>query len=115
MSMIDVEKAKIAETQQYVAALRHIVRGMFAASVGTLADFGITLQRTQVTLTSDEAVLKAARNRATRAARHTASPKQKAKIKGVVPTPPSPIQPTASSPAAPAVTKPDAGNGASHA
>jgi hypothetical protein len=115
MSMIDVEKAKIAETQTYVAALRHVLKGMFATNVATLADFGIAPPRTRATLTPDEAALKAARNKATRAARHTASPKQKAKIKGVVPTPPSPIQPTATSPAAPAaVTKPDAGNGASH-
>jgi hypothetical protein len=115
MSMIDNEKAKITETQKYVSALRQIVKGMFAADVATLADFGIVLQRTQATLTSEDAALKAARSKATRAARHTAGPKQKAKIKGVVPTPPSPIQPTATSPAAPAVTKPDAGNGAPHA
>jgi hypothetical protein len=42
-------------------------------------------------------------------------PKKKAKIKGVVQTPPSPIQPPSTAPAAATVTKADAGNGASHA
>jgi hypothetical protein len=107
MSLADAEKATVAETQKFVKALRALVRAMFGTNVATLTDFGIALRK-QATPKAEATVLKAARSKATRAARHTASPKQKAKIKGVVPTPPNPIQPAAQAPAAPTVTKPDA-------
>jgi hypothetical protein len=105
MSLADAEKATVAETSKYVSALRALVKAMFGMNVATLTDFGIVL-RTQAAPTAEAKVLKVARSKATRAARHTASPKQKAKIKGVVETPPSPIQPPVTEPVAHTANKP---------
>jgi hypothetical protein len=105
MNLADAEKATVAETQKYVAALRALVKAMFGTNVATLTDFGIALRK-QAAPKAETTALKVARSKATRAARHTASPKQKAKIKGVVKAPPAPIQPPATEPVAPTVTKP---------
>ena len=107
--------AVAAETSKYVAALRQLVLATFGTNAEALVDFGIVPRKQPTPLKTDEMGLRVARAKATRTARHTASPKQKAKIKGVVPTPPNPIQPAATTPAAPTVTKADAGNGAPHA
>jgi hypothetical protein len=112
---VAAEKAKVAETKKYVSALRQLVHAMFGTNAETLADFGIALHQQATPPTTEQMALRIARGKATRVARHTATPKQKAKIKGVVETPLTPIQPAATVPAAPAVTKPDAGNGAPHA
>jgi hypothetical protein len=104
---IAAEKAKVAETKHLVSALRQFVRAAFGTDAATLADFGIALPKQPAPPTTEAIAMRNARNKATRAARHTATPKQKAKIKGVVETPPVLIPP--------AVTKPDAGNGAPHA
>jgi hypothetical protein len=112
---VAAERAKVAETKQYVAALRQLVHVTFGSNAAALADFGMQLRKQPTPPTTEEMSLRVARNRATREARHTASPKQKAKIKGVVPTPPQPIPPAVTVPAAPAVAKPDAANGAPHA
>jgi hypothetical protein len=114
MHFVGAEKAKIADTKDYVSSLEQLVRSMFTKSVETLADFGLT-PRKQVNPKTDATALKIARAKATRVARGTVGPKQKAKIKGVVPAPPHPIPPAATAPTAPAVTKPDAGNGGQHA
>jgi hypothetical protein len=111
---VAAEQAKITGTHPYVLALDQLLRAMFGTNVETLADFGLA-PRKRATPTTEATALQIARAKATRAARGTMGPKQKAKIKGVVPTPPNPIQPAATAPAAHAVTKPDAGNGAPHA
>jgi hypothetical protein len=94
MNLADAEQATVAETQKYVAALRALLKAMFGTNVATLTDFGIVLRK-QAAPKAEATALKVARNKATRAARHTASRKQKARIKGVVATPPAPIAPAA--------------------
>jgi hypothetical protein len=96
-SAVAAEKAKIADTKQYVLALEQLVRAMFGSNVEALAEFGLS-PRTRATPTTEATALQIARAKATRAARGTVGPKQKAKIKGVVATPPSPIEPAATAP-----------------
>jgi hypothetical protein len=90
---VAAEKAKIADTKEFVLELEQLVRAMFGKNAETLADFGLA-PRKRATPTTEAMALQIARAKATRAARGTAGPKQKAKIKGVVPTPPNPIPPT---------------------
>jgi hypothetical protein len=114
LSRLEAERAAIAETKPIVSALRQYVLVTFGPNHDTLADFGIAPRKQAVT-TPAEKVQQIALAQATRAARHTAGPKQKAKIKGsVVHTPPSPIAPPATSPVAPTVAKPDTSSGGQH-
>jgi hypothetical protein len=90
---VAAERAKIAETGKYVLALTQLVHAMFGTDAEALAEFGL-LPRTRAKLDTAAETQRIARMHATRKARGTAGPKQKAKIKGVVPTPPAPIPPT---------------------
>jgi hypothetical protein len=89
---VAAEKAKVAETQKYVLALTQLVHAMFGTNADALTEFGLT-PHTRASLTTEATALRIDRMKATRKARGTAGPKQKAKIKGVVPTPPA-IPPT---------------------
>ncbi len=77
------ERAKLDETETVFVALRHLVLAMFGPDFGTLSDFGIE-PRKRPTPTTEQLSKKLARDRATRAARHTLGAKEKAKIKGEV-------------------------------
>jgi hypothetical protein len=104
----DVDKQ--AATRTTTRAFRKIVSGMFAQSPDVLATFGLTPPKvaTRSVETKTGAVAKA---KATRAARHTLGPKQKAKIHGAVTDPagstpspePTPTTPQAGSAPSPAV------------
>ena len=77
-----------AGTKKFISSLRRIVVGMFSENPDTLATFGM---KTRKVFTADvdgkrKAVAKAL---ATREARHTLGPKQKAKIHGTVPADPA--------------------------
>jgi hypothetical protein len=103
------EESLLQETAQIVAAFRQSMLAMFADAPDALADFGLTQRRVPRALTPAELVEKAARAKATRAARHTMGHRQKQAIKGsavssdvvappVVPTPPAMPPAPASSP-----------------
>ncbi len=116
--LLDAEEAKMQETNELVSALRQVVVAMFGSDASKLADFGIA-PRKQAILKPEQQVARIKQMRATREARHTMGPKEKAKIKGVV----DETTPALPAPAAPApvvvvtngAAKPDAGNGAAPA
>ena len=70
----------------FVSGLKQALLVAFAGSIDTLADFGLTGRQKPVR-TPEEKLAAAAKAKATRAARHTMGPKQKAEITGTVPTP----------------------------
>jgi hypothetical protein len=67
-------------------ALRRILVAMYSGTTQTLTDFGITPPKARTPLTAEQLAAKAAKARATRAARGTASKKKKAAVKGNVTT-----------------------------
>jgi hypothetical protein len=73
-----------AKTQTFVNGLEQAVQVVFAGSVEGLADFGLTPRKPRA-VSPETMVEAAAKAKATREARHTMGPKQKAKIKGTVP------------------------------
>lgn len=112
------EKGLRGTTVSTLSSLRTFVMLKFGSNaLATLADFGFQ-PRKQTAPTVETKAAAAEKSLATRAARHTQGPKQKAKIKGTVPvtepatTPAAPAPaapaPTAASPAAPVVVAPAA-------
>src|SRR5207237_10065472 len=100
------------DTTEFVLQLRQTIRVAFANSVDLLGRYGLTPKKARV-ISPEASVAAAAKARATRLARHTMGPKQKAQIQGTVEVPanaPSPTVPLAPapSPSAPpvAVTAP---------
>jgi hypothetical protein len=85
-SAVQAERDARARTQALVSGLKQTLQVMFAGSVDTLADFGLTPRKTRV-ISPETKVLAAAKARATRAARHTMGKNQKKDIKGVISTP----------------------------
>jgi hypothetical protein len=92
-----------AKTKALVSGLRQALHVMFAGSIDTLADFGLTPRKVSV-LTPEEKALATAKAKATRSARHTMGSKQKAKIKGTAPQAAPAIPPSPA--AAPSAPKP---------
>jgi hypothetical protein len=112
---VKANRDKRSQTAPFVAAFRRVVQGMFSESPDTLAQFGLAPPKTaekSVAVKADAI----AKNKATRAARHTMGSKQKAKVKGDVPPTtsepepepaPAPVPtPAASSVSTPAPAKP---------
>jgi hypothetical protein len=100
-------------TVSTLTSLRSFVMLKFGSNaIATLADFGFQPRKRTAPTVETKAVA-AEKSLATRTARHTLGPKQKAKIKGTVAvtapaTPPAAPEPTAASPAAPVVVAPAA-------
>jgi hypothetical protein len=88
-----------AKTNSLISGVRQTLQVMFAGSIDTLADFGLKPRKTPAALTPEERVASVAKAKATRKARSTMGPKQKAKIKGTVPAAPA-IEPAATAPTA---------------
>jgi len=78
-------KALNAQVTPVVRALRQYAINAFGQNSPTLADFGFTAPK-KATLTPDQKAAKALKAKATREARGTKGKKQKAAIKGTVPT-----------------------------
>jgi hypothetical protein len=94
---LDSERSVRVSTAAFVAAIRQGVLLAFAGQTDVLADFGLTARAKHVA-TPEELVARTAKAKATRVARHTLGPKQKAAIKGTVtPTAPAPGAPPAGS------------------
>jgi hypothetical protein len=87
-----------ANSAALVSATRQWLLVNFAGQVETLADFGLTPRR-KASVTPQAKVAAVAKAKATRAARHTMGSKQKAAIKGTVPTDSTAIPPAPSTPA----------------
>jgi hypothetical protein len=93
----DAETAKVAATTKIAAenaqapALRTlmdafvaVVRATYGTQPDVLADFGLRPTKARTPLTAEQKALAAAKNKATREARHTQGTKQKAGVKGNV-------------------------------
>jgi hypothetical protein len=85
-------------TKTFVSGVKQGLLVAFAGQLDTLADFGLTARAKHV-VTPEENIARAAKAKATRAARHTMGSKQKAAIKGTVtPTAPATAAPSAPTP-----------------
>jgi hypothetical protein len=123
------EQAAQTQVGPILKAYKRLVLAAFANATQTLADFGLTPPKAPTPLTSEQLAAKAAKSRATRAARGTTSKKQKLAVKGDVtgvtvtpvhaptvappaaPVPPvTPASPTATQPASTASSAPPAGS-----
>ncbi|HEX3770663.1 MAG TPA: hypothetical protein VHV30_07360, partial [Polyangiaceae bacterium] len=92
---VESEKSTRETTATFVAAVRQGLLLFLAGQTDVLADFGLTA-RAKPAFTPEELLARAAKAKATRAARHTLGPKQKAAIKGTVtPTAPATTVPAA--------------------
>ncbi len=99
---VKADTQKPAQTATAARAFRRMVQSMFSESPDTLATFGLTAPKvaTKTVATKSSAV---AKSKATRAARHTMGPKQKAAIHGT-PASASSDSPVSPGPAPQAIT-----------
>ena len=116
---IEAERAQAPSQIAVINAFKTIVRGMFGASADVLADFGLTPPKARAPVSAEKKAVAVAKRAATRAARHTASKKQKKAIKGAVTatlvvTPDTGSQPAATQPA-PSAGAPPGGTPAGNA
>jgi len=78
------EQAVQAQVDPILRAYQHLVLAAFANAAQTLADFGLTPPKARPPMTAEQLAARAAKSRATRAARGTTSKKQKLAVKGRV-------------------------------
>jgi hypothetical protein len=88
-----------SESDPVISGVRQALRTMFGSAVDTLAVFGLEPRKVRAPQTPEEKAAAVQKAEATRKARMTLGPKQKAKIKGTVPatapaTPPAAPAPT---------------------
>jgi hypothetical protein len=100
-----------AATKTLVAGVRQALQVAFAGSIEALADFGLSPPKRR-SLTPEEKAAATAKAKATRAARNTMGPRQKAKIKGTVPAAATSDGGSHTPPAAPAPSTTPAAAGA---
>ncbi len=80
---VAADRTQRTQSNPLVANVKQSLHAMFAGSIDTLADFGLTPRKVPV-VSPEVKVAAAAKAKATRAARHTQGPKQKAATKGVL-------------------------------
>jgi len=107
---VAANKATRAKNKAFLSGVRQALLVAFAGQVDALADFGLKPRKVAV-VTPAEKTARAAKAKATRAARHTMGKVQKSKVTGATapaappsPTPPAPPTPTAPTPTAPTPT-----------
>jgi hypothetical protein len=109
-ALVQANRDELSKSKALVSGAREALKVMFAGQVETLADFGLKPRKAPTPRTPEQKAVSVAKAKATRAARHTMGPKEKAKITGenpqglppVAPPPPAPPAPTPG--AAPATT-----------
>ena len=84
---VAAEATTKATTKAIVSAIKQLALIMYANQPEVLTVFGIAPRKVPTPATSAELAERAAKAKATRIARNTMGPKQKAKVKGVVPVP----------------------------
>jgi hypothetical protein len=92
------DEALSGQTAHVVQALRQTLRVMFSQAPEVLAEFGLSPRKSRRTLTAAEKVLKEAKAKATREARHTMGKRQRLAIHGSVPVIAAPNAPASLSP-----------------
>jgi hypothetical protein len=103
---VQADREERTKTKPFVSGLRQALKVAFAGSVEELTAFGLKAAKARAPRTPEQKAAAAAKAKATRAARHTMGPKQKAAIKGTVPATAPETQPAAPAPAAPAPAAP---------
>jgi hypothetical protein len=105
-ALVKADQDERASTKALVSGARQAILLMFAGQIATLADFALKPRKVPAPLTPEQQAAKVAKAKATRAARHTMGPAQKAKITGATPqgdatpvTPPAPAVAPAATPA----------------
>jgi hypothetical protein len=83
-SKVAAERAQAPALRSFMAALVTIVKGSFGSSPDVLADFGLAPKKVRTPLTVQQKATATAKQKATRAARHTMGPKQRNEVKGDV-------------------------------
>jgi hypothetical protein len=95
---VESEHSIRGATTTFVVSVKQAILVAFAGQNDVLADFGLKSRPKRV-LTTEQLAARAAKAKATREARHTMGPKQKAAIKGTVtPTAPATTAPPAATP-----------------
>jgi hypothetical protein len=94
---VKANREERAKSEPLISALRQTLLMMFSGSIETLAEYGLTPRKQPTPRTPEEKAVAAAKALATRKARNTMGPKQKAKIKGVV-SPTAPATPPVAAP-----------------
>ena len=95
---VQADREQQAKTKPFVSGLRKALQVAYAGSIDSLADFGLKAPKPRTPLTPAQKAAAVAKAEATRAARHTMGPKQKAAIKGTVPAAAPETQPAAPAP-----------------
>jgi hypothetical protein len=99
---VQADRDQLAKTKPFVAGLRKALEAAYAGAIEQLADFGLKAPKPRTPLTPEQKAAAVKKAEATRAARHTMGPKQKAAIKGTVPATAPETQPAAPAPTPPA-------------
>jgi hypothetical protein len=103
-ALVKADQDERTTSAPLVSGARQAVLVMFAGQIQVLADFGLTPRKTPAPRTPEQKAASAAKAKATRAARHTMGPVQKAQITGATPqgdaTVPAPAPAPAAAPAA---------------
>jgi hypothetical protein len=82
---VTAREAVHADAQVFVNGVRSVLKNALGKKSPALVNYGITPDKDPTPLTPDQEVKRVQKAKATRAARHTLGPKQKAKIKGQLP------------------------------
>jgi hypothetical protein len=77
------------DASHLVQGVRAVLKGMFGKKSVALESYGIRPEKEPASLTAEQEVVKVAKAKATRKARHTMGPRQRAKIKGQTPSTPT--------------------------
>jgi hypothetical protein len=102
-AVVQANLDELTKSQSVVSGARQVIALMFAGQVQTLADYGLKPRKVPAPRTHAQKAASAAKAAATRAARHTMGPVQKAKITGAIPQgDTSPVAAPAAAPATPA-------------
>jgi hypothetical protein len=107
LNLVQAARAEIAQTKQFVSALRQAIYLMFSSAIDILADFGVPAHKARKPPPPTKTAVTVEKAKATRAARHTMGKKQKLAIKGTV----SDAVGAAPAPASPPAPLPAAGDG----
>jgi hypothetical protein len=105
-ALVQADQNERASSQALVSGAKQAIGLMYAGQITTLADFGLKPRKAPAPRTPEQKAASAAKAKATRAARHTMGPVQKAQITGATPQgDATPVTPPAPAPAvAPAAT-----------
>jgi len=98
MAAVAAAHGEIANTAALVSGARQALKIAFAGQIETLGDFGLKPPKARTPRTTEQKAAAKAKGKATRAARHTMGPKEKAKITGATaaaaaPAVPPPVTP----------------------